>query len=212
MKSAPCTIGSAARAWFTNKRRKPSIVIACPKCHSIQSVGTVNTGRMQPCPQCRTALRIDVFNAFLGGHEADAAVASTHAQGQAECFYHPGQLAIVPCEACGRLLCAVCQVELEGRSLCMACLQAGRDKQKITAMQNSRVRYDEIALALAFWPLLMIFPTLVTAPAAIFYAVRHFRRPSPVLPKGWVQGSAAMLLAGAQIVGWIIFLVLKLGD
>lgn len=187
-------------------------MIACPKCHRIQSAETVNTGRMAPCPQCRTALRIDVFNAFLRANEADVAVPGAHAQGAAECFYHPGQPAVVPCAACGRLLCPVCQVELEGRSLCMACLQAGRDKQKITAMQNSRVRYDEIALALALWPVLMIFPTLVTAPAAIYYAVRHFRRPSPVLPKGWVQGGAAMLLACAQIVGWIVFLVLRFGD
>lgn len=187
-------------------------MIACPNCHAIQSVETVNTGRMAPCPQCRKALRIDVFNAFLRGDEPDAASLTTQAQGRAECFYHPGQLAIVPCAACGRLLCAVCQVELEGRSLCMACLQAGRDKQKITAMQNRHVRYDEIAMALALWPLLFIFPTLVTAPAAIYYVVRHFRTPSPLLPKTWARNLVAMLLAGLQMSGWIYFLALKLGD
>ncbi|MBI5064496.1 MAG: hypothetical protein HZB87_13765 [Desulfatitalea sp.] len=188
-------------------------MIACPNCHTIQSVEAVNTGRMAPCPQCRKALRIDVFNAFLRRDEPEAAILSAHAQGQAECFYHPGQLAVVPCAACGRLLCAVCRVELEGRSLCMACLQAGRDKQKITAMQNRHVRYDEIALALSVWGfLMMIFPSLVTAPAAIYFAVRHWRTPSPVLPKSRAQNIVAVLLAGVQIIGWIYFLALKLGD
>jgi hypothetical protein len=186
-------------------------MIACPNCHTIQSIEAVNTGRMTPCPQCRKVLRIDVFNAFLRKDEPEAAEQSTLALGQAECFYHPGQLAIVACVSCGRLLCSVCQVELEGRNLCMACLQAGRDKRKIVAMQNRHVRYDEIAMMLAFWPALFIFPTLLTAPAAIYYALRHFRTPSPVLPKAWARNIVALLLAGAQMIGWIYFLILKLG-
>lgn len=185
-------------------------MIACPSCHAIQAADVVNTGEMSPCIHCGKALRIDVFNAFLRRDET--AALSTQAQGQAECFYHPGQLAVVPCAACGRLLCDVCQVELEGRSLCMACLQAGRDKQKITAMQNRHVRYDEIALALSVWGLLIgIFPSVVTAPAALYYAVRHIRTPSPVLPKARFQNILAMLLAGAQVIGWLYILGRKLG-
>ncbi len=182
-------------------------MIACPNCHAIQDAGAINTGHLSPCVACGKILRIDVFNAFLRRDEPDAAALGSLAQGQAECFYHPGQLAVVPCAACGRLLCAVCQVELEGRSLCMPCLQTGRDKQKITAMQNRYVRYDEIALALSIWGLLIgIFPSVVTAPAALYYAVRHIRTASPVLPKARFQNILAMLLAGAQVIGWLYIL------
>lgn len=186
-------------------------MIACPNCRTIQSADTVNTGHMVPCQACHVLLRIDVFNAFLRRDEPQVAVQSAHAHGQAECFYHPGQLAVVPCAACGRLLCAVCQVELDGRSICMGCLQAGRDKQKITALQHRHMRYDEIALNLAFWPMLTIFLTLLAAPAAIYYAVRHWRTPSPVLPKGWFKSILALVLAGVQIAGWIFVLVRQLG-
>lgn len=186
-------------------------MIACPNCRTIQSADTVNTGRMATCQACQVLLRIDVFNAFLRRDEPEAAVQSAHAHGQAECFYHPGKLAVAPCASCGRLLCAVCQVELDGRNLCMGCLQAGRDKQKITALQHRHVRYDEIALNLAFWPVLTIFLTLLTAPAAIYFAVRHWRTPSPVLPKGRFKSILAVVLAVVQIAGWIVVLVRQLG-
>jgi len=180
-------------------------VIACPRCRTIQPVDHLNTGRALPCPGCCAAVRADVFNAFLRADDPAAGYDTAQAPGQAECFYHPGKAAIVPCGACGRLLCAVCRVDLDGRTLCMRCLQAGRDKQRITTLQNRRTLYDSLALNLAFWPMTMIFPTLLTAPAAIYYAVRHFRAPDHILPRTHLKSILAMLLASGQIVAWIVF-------
>ncbi|MCJ8502675.1 hypothetical protein [Desulfatitalea alkaliphila] len=186
-------------------------MIACPHCHTIQGPETVNTGRAASCPGCRSLLRIDLFNAFWANDGQGAGNLGAAAQGRAECFHHPGQLAVAPCADCGRLLCEVCQVALEGRTICMACLQAGRDKRKIGALQQRYLRRDEIALHLAFWPALMVFPTLLTAPAALFFAVRHWRTPSPVLPKGHWRAVTASVLAGAQLVAWIVLLILYIG-
>jgi len=131
--------------------------------------------------------------------------------GEAQCFYHAGKKAVVPCNACGRLLCAVCRIELDGQNLCVSCLQAGKDNRKISALQHRRTLYDSIALNLAFWPMMMIFPTLLTAPAALYYTVRHWRTPSYILPRTHLKNILALLLAAGQITGWVIFVVIKLG-
>jgi hypothetical protein len=131
-------------------------------------------------------------------------------QGEAECFDHPGKRAITACDACGRLLCDLCRVDLNGRDLCMRCLQSARDKKKIDTLQNRRVLNDAIALHLAFWPVMTIFLTPITAPAAVFFVIRHWRTKPGALKKPLAGSIVALLLAVGQITGWVVFFTLQL--
>lgn len=183
-------------------------MIACPRCRAILTDDSINTGDLHPCPVCAVPIRADVFNALARRDGQNASPENILVSGDAECFDHPGKKAIAACDACGRLLCDLCRVELSGRNLCMRCLQSARDKKKIEALQNRRVLNDAIALHLSFWPGLIIFPTLITAPAAVFFAVRHWRTPAGVLKKPFAMSIVAFLLATGQIAGWVIFFIL----
>jgi len=182
-------------------------VIACPRCRTVQPASFVNTGRPNRCPKCGARVRIDLFNALFQSPATPAAGETVTAEGQAECFYHPGKKAVVACAGCGRLLCALCDVEFDGRHLCLSCLQAGRDKKKIATLENQRPLYDNMALALAFYPMLFLFPTLVTAPAAVFVALRYWGRATSLIPRTHVRSYLALLLAGLQITGWTVFFI-----
>ena len=184
-------------------------MIVCHKCQAIQPGSNINTGDLHACPRCRNLIRVDLFPAFTRQHDHAGLGENILVSGQAECFYHAGKKASVACDACGRLLCTLCRVELNDRNLCMRCLQAGRDKQKISTLQQQRFLNDSIAFHLAFWPMLAIFPTLVTAPAAIFFSIRHWRTPAVVLPRTVARSIFAFLLATGQIIGWITFLISK---
>jgi hypothetical protein len=182
-------------------------MIACPKCRTIQPIEQVNTGRLSPCPACAVSLRIDVYNAFLHTDDEGRLAEVVFNLGQAECYYHPGKAAEVPCSSCGRLLCPVCRVDLDSRILCMNCLQSGRDKQKITELQNKHPLYDSIAMMLSFFGGLMIFSIPLTAPAAIYFCVRHWRTPSPILPKRHIRNILALLMACGQVVFMVFLLI-----
>jgi hypothetical protein len=182
-------------------------VIACPKCRTIQPTAHINTGDLHSCPGCRELVRTDVFNAFVRPSDQGAVTSGNAVDGEAECFYHAGKPAVAACDACGRLLCSVCRVEFNHRSLCMQCLHAGQDKNKLPELQQQRLLNDSIALHLALWPMLMIFPTVLTAPAAIFFVYRHWRQPAGVLPRGVFKSILALLLAVGQIAGWVVFLI-----
>lgn len=188
-------------------RTLESVVIACPNCRTLLPEAIINTGELHPCPQCRVRVRADVFNAFQQPVGEIQTGEQVRVEGQAECFYHPGKKAVVPCADCGRLLCSLCQVDFDGRSLCLSCLKAGRDKQKFTALDNRRILYDSLALALAFWPMLTIFATMITAPAVIYVVLRYWKVSAGILPRTRFRFILAMLLAIGQIFGWVVFFI-----
>jgi len=42
-----------------------------------------------------------------------------------ECYVHVGESAVGACVACGRFVCDVCRVDMEGRIYCKGCLSQG---------------------------------------------------------------------------------------
>ena len=92
-------------------------VIACPACGAAWPPERCNTGREEPCPGCARPTAVLVFPAlYRPAENTTAAVVAP--PGDAACFYHAGKLAVVACEACGRFLCGLCDIEFNARHLC----------------------------------------------------------------------------------------------
>lgn len=177
-------------------------------------MNTINTGELFNCFACRKQLQAEVFNAFLKPIRPGNPGESVQELGQAECFYHPGKKAVVPCSNCGRLLCALCEVKLKARSLCLRCLHSGQEKQEIIDLENQRILYDGVALALAFWPLLalvfwplffLVVFTLFTAPASVYVVLRYWKSAGSILPRSRFRYLLALFLAVGQIAAWGLF-------
>jgi hypothetical protein len=146
---------------------------------------------------------VDVFPALFRRPDLKWLDETLLAEDEAGCFYHPRKKAIVPCENCGRFLCALCDVELGDRHLCLACLETGRKKGTLKNLETRRVLYDNIALALSIFPALLFWPTIVTAPMALFIALRHWKAPRGIIPRSKVRFIMAITLATLQIMGWV---------
>lgn len=123
--------------------------------------------------------------------------------GGASCFYHSEKRAVVPCDQCGRFLCALCQVEFQGQNWCPRCIQASSQKGRLAHLDASRALHDNTALALAILPVLLIWPTIITAPVTLYLVVRYWRAPSSILPRTKIRFLVAALLALAQIAAWV---------
>jgi hypothetical protein len=185
----------------------PVQLIACPKCKAVLGAELFNSPDLQPCPSCETPLQVDAFPALF---RQDTAVQLERiiAEGEASCFYHADKKAVVVCDACGRFLCALCDVDFDGQHLCPTCLETGRQKGKIKKLENRRTRHDKIALTIALVPMVTVWLTLISAPAALYYAIRHWKSPTSIAPhKPKLTLSIAIALASLQILGWVIFFV-----
>jgi hypothetical protein len=132
-------------------------------------------------------------------------------EGESTCFYHPAKKAVLPCSGCGRFLCALCDCDLNGEHFCPACLETGRTKRKIKNIERERTRYDNIALALVFFPMVIFYVTFITAPIAIVLAVRHWNSPPSLVHLTKARYGAAITIAALQIIGWIVLVFFLIG-
>lgn len=185
--------------------------LSCTKCGALLPPEFYNRPFFSPCPSCGIELQTLVFPALV--RPITAASSEALAVEGAGCFYHPQKKAVVPCDSCGRFLCALCDVEFNNQHICPACLDSGKKKGKITKLQNRRVRYDNVALALAIFPMLIFYFTILTAPLVIYMAIRYWNAPLGIVHRnGKVRYIIALIIASLQLVGWtvgIYFLVTR---
>ena len=152
------------------------------------------------CPGCGTQVQVLVFPA-LARAGAGASPEALGEESEASCFYHPRNRAAVPCDECGRFLCRLCELDVDGRHLCPGCFAAGVRGRMIRETDTRRTMYDSLALALATLPAIFIWPALVTAPVALYFVIRHWKSPRSILPRTRVRFVLAALFALAELAG-----------
>jgi hypothetical protein len=184
-----------------------SPLIACPKCRAWLLDDVFNREEMKPCPACGTPLRIEVFPALFREAVSGPSAQPVMIEGESSCFFHPQKKAVVPCGGCGRFLCALCDCEFGAQHFCPACLEAGKSKGKIKALENERSRYDSIALGLAVLPIVFFYFTIVTAPVALYVAIRYWNKSHSLVHATRIRLVLALILSLLQIGGWGAFFI-----
>lgn len=179
--------------------------IGCPVCTRALPPDTWNLSYETYCPACRAPITALVFPALLragGGALPELVVEGS----EATCFYHARKKAVVPCDQCGRFLCSLCQVELSGQNWCPSCIELHRSQGTLVTLDHRRTLYDNMALLLAWGPIVSLvfwFMTILTAPAALFVVFRYWRSPSSLLPRTKVRFVIAGVGALLEIAAWI---------
>jgi hypothetical protein len=74
--------------------------------------------------------------------------------------------------------------------------------RKLVRLENRRILYDNVAFAVAVGPFFLIWPTLITAPMAIFLSIRYWNAPSSIVKRTKVRFILAVLIALLEIAMW----------
>jgi hypothetical protein len=157
------------------------------------------------CPACGAVVKVTVFPALYKPLSSGAVGEHVVMDDEASCFYHPQKKAVIPCDSCGRFLCALCDVELNEEHLCPNCLESGRKKGKLKHLDKERILYDNIALRVAVYPVILLFfwfLTFITAPVAIVLSIRYWNKPTSMLPRTKIRFILAIVIAVAQLGLW----------
>ncbi len=157
------------------------------------------------CGTCGESVWIKTFPA-LSISRAPALAQSLEDHTEASCFYHAQNRATVPCEACGRFLCGLCALELPGGTLCPSCLKSGVSGKRVETLESSRTMHDSVALALATFPAVLVWPAMLAAPMAIFWAIRHWKSPRSIIPRSRVRLYLAIVFALLEL-GFVAFII-----
>lgn len=162
-----------------------------------------NAPNPSPCPVCGIETAVTVFPSYYNPPPRQAVSDSVLIDGEAACFHHPNRKAVVACESCGRFLCALCHVNFGGQNFCAACIETGRKKDRITSGTNRRVRYDDQAIALSVYPLVLFPVTIITAPAALAIAIRRWKSPMSIFGRSRSKLVLASILSTIEIAAWV---------
>jgi hypothetical protein len=181
--------------------------ITCPKCDAALPPVIYNRGQVESCPGCRSPVQVEVFPALFFPPALSQTGAQILVPGESSCFFHPQKKAVESCESCGRFLCALCDLNLQGRHLCPSCVESGQTKGKLNRLEAHRTLYDNLALITATIPVLMVWPTVITAPLAIFLVVRYWNSPSSIIPRSKARLILAAFFASVQILAWIALVI-----
>jgi uncharacterized protein YbaR (Trm112 family) len=177
-------------------------VLACPRCKRALEVDSGEAVEFSAkCPGCDARLQTFVFPALARHRETGTAAAAVLDATDASCFYHPQKQAAQICDGCGRMICHLCSVDLSGRHLCPTCISSGKKKGKITTLENSRTRWDSIALSLAIFGVFLSIAAIILSPAAIYVAIRHWNDTgSLVTGRSKTKFVIAILIATATLI------------
>ena len=183
--------------------------IYCPECRAELVNDVVHQAEFAPCPACGVPLQLSVFPAIHRRPSVGSSGERIMVDGESSCFYHPLKKAVLPCDGCGRFLCALCDCPLEGKHFCPTCLETGRTKGTIKSLDNQRTLYGDLAIAMALAPLLIFYLTIITAPATLFIAIRFWKYPQSLVRPNRSRYVIAIFVALLEIAGWTtLFIVL----
>lgn len=184
----------------------PAATVTCPNCQVPLPGNLFNLPEPAGCPGCGNLLEVRVFPALFRRIAPGKTGETVLEESESSCFYHPEKKAVLPCEACGRFMCALCDCELDGQHLCPNCLDTGKKRGKITSLENHRTLYDSMALTLAVLPILTIFGScfvIVTSPVAIYLAIRHWNTPTSVVRRSKWRFVAAIIFGALSLLIWL---------
>ena len=162
------------------------------------------------CPECgKQSLSV----AFPAARRRDrlGALGAAASDGDAVCFHHQGRRAEAVCDVCGRFLCELCHIDLDGRAVCSACLtqmHTHSAKTKLTGNATSAhvprcVRYDKIALGCITVVPFIWFLSFINAGVALFLCIRYWRRPISVIPRNRWRFVVAGVCSVGILVLWV---------
>jgi len=177
-------------------------LLDCARCRLTVDAGTLGRAKPVKCPHCDKRVRVEVFPALVRNPAAAAVEDAPVIADESTCFYHSGKKAAVVCDACGRFLCQLCDIEHGSEHLCPSCFERASDAATSPAAATRFVYYDSIALLWAVVGVPFWFLSFVTAPVALYYVVRHWRTPLSVVPRARWRFVVAGLVALAELGVW----------
>lgn len=181
-------------------------VADCPGCGVRLELRDLGGEAPNHCFSCGADVLALVLPRAVAAATAGVA-AEVAAGGEAGCFFHPEKSAHAPCDACGRFLCALCELEIEGRRLCPTCFESARGSGALASLKTREIQHDRMALTIAgaswlLWPI-----SILTAPLILYLTLRYWRTPrQALLPRHrWRYGAALLLICGPLAI-WALFL------
>ena len=177
------------------------VALECPSCRTALPDGLDVAPTVERCASCSTRLRIATFPAlFLAAPEAKSNATAIES-GEATCFHHEQKRAATSCDACGKFLCQLCDVEVPHGHFCTQCFEAGARQGNIPEFERARIRYDSIIVTMVIISLLFWFLSPLLPLAAIILGFAKRKAPPSFVSRSRLRLNIALTFAVLEFIG-----------
>lgn len=174
----------------------------CPSCGVTLPAALTEMASLAECPACARKMRVYAFPALHRPQAAAVTAPRAVLDGEATCFYHPQKRAQVPCDNCGRFLCAMCDLDVLDAHLCPQCLESGAEKGRLKSLERTRTRYDQIASALLIAPLVFCwFLVPLTSLAVLGLVGWKWKSPGSLVDNSRLRLTVCSVIAVLELIG-----------
>lgn len=181
----------------------------CPGCSAeLRAIAEDRTR----CPSCGWRGKVFLFHPVdLGVREAEEALPD-----DATCANHPAKRAEAVCEGTGDYICALCAVELNGRTYSAQYLNRGGKEVLGSAFQRRLPRPDREASMYLVLGLLFYIFSIVLVPVGFYKCLRAFslRKKDPLyreMVPAW-RLTVLAVIGGLLVVGMIVGVLAVLAE
>jgi hypothetical protein len=157
--------------------------VQCPKCKASLYEPIFNAAGLQPCPNCSVPIQIVTFPALRKAAQTSAIGENIVVTGESSCYFHPTKRAAVSCEKCGRFICALCDVAVDGKHLCSQCLSGHVQKGTLQTLKKTGQRHDSAASACAVVCIPLIYLAIIIAPVGLYFCLKGLKQKDGLFPR-----------------------------
>ena len=190
----------ARSRWTRGAYRGP----ACPLCLEPLPYEEMSSGA-QTCPHCGRSFDAVSFSP----PETKAVVPRLGEEGPdgaTGCVHHPRNAAVATCDRCGRFICELCRIGVDGKGFCPGCFERLSSEGAIESAVTRLPGHNASATLCAVVGMLAA-PTC--APAAIYFGVKWLKWKKKMRESDTLAGAYFAIVLGAiEAMGFLMLLAL----
>jgi hypothetical protein len=179
----------------------------CPICQTgVFTPGTSPVSEVV-CTKCGTELSVTIFDNVGRPLPVGEGARTISDSSEASCYNHFTKMAVCGCDNCGKLMCTVCNIDVENKHFCPDCVLNPVVARTFPQLVNERL-CEEKSVWLTAW--LGAYPLFVclSIPLTIGLSIVFWSRPGSLIgnSRSWMLGGVLL-----SIFSPIIFIAFCLG-
>ena len=183
-------------------------LIRCPRCRRSIDVSAIVSSPDARCPLCSRTFEAVRFEPLVRSGFVAQGIDGRLDAAQ-PCANHSGNAAVTSCERCGSFMCALCRIDLDGRTLCPTCFERLSAEGTLESTRTSFRDYGGLATVAVVAGVFLWFLSVLFGVLAIYYGVKGLRQKKQMGERDGVIGVwIAMFFGSLEAIGGLALIVL----
>lgn len=183
--------------------------VRCPRCRRPIDVNSIATSVNARCPLCGRSFEAVRFQpvdkTVMAAQPVDGQIAATQ-----PCANHPRNAAVTNCQRCGAFMCALCRIDVDGRTLCPSCFERLSSEGSLESTRTTFRDYRGLSVVTVLAGMFLWFLSILLGPLAIYYASKGLQQKKQMAETdGRVGLWIAIVMGSMETIGGatLVFLI-----